>query len=262
MKAPNHLYNSDKFYLLDFLYFWEKMNNYFKSHIWYQKAYNNKNKVYNATYLQYKKDLEKYLDKFHNAKVLEIWCGMWKFTNFCSKIWVIDYTWIDIDDYFFEENKKDFPKFNFIKIWFQEYLKIHKNKFDIIFVSHVFEHLDEKERIEMVESIYWGLKENWIWINYMPNADSTLKVWNWRWTDITHKTIYNDMSFAQVVYGCNCNFKIENYNTYIWVKNFFRRSIHLFFRWITKIYFLGMWHIFPEFYTWEFINVLTKKWKN
>ena len=114
------------------------MNNYFKSHIWYQKAHNNKNNVYNATYLQYKKDLEKYLDKFHNAKVLEIWSWLWKFAYFCSKIWVIDYTWIDIDDYFFEENKKDFPKFNFIKIWFQEYLKIHKNKFDIIFVSHVF----------------------------------------------------------------------------------------------------------------------------
>ena len=238
------------------------MNNYFKSHIWYQKASNNKNKVFNGTYLQYKKDLEKYLDKFHNAKVLEIGSWMWKFANFCNKIWVKDYTGIDIDDYFFEENKKDFPNYNFKKTWFQEYLKIHKNEFDIILVSHVFEHLDEKERVEMIESIYWGLKENWIWINYMPNADNFLRLWMCRYWDLTHKYIYTDISFNQIIKSTQCDFEIENLNIYIWAKNFFRRSIHLFFRWITKIYFLGMWQIFPEFYTWEFINILTKKWKN
>lgn len=238
------------------------MQNYFKYHKGYQEARERKYEIYDWMCLRYKKDLKKYLWNFQGAKILEIGSWMWKFTNFCNKIWVTDYTWIDIDDYFFEENKKDFPNYNFVKIWFQEYLENRKNEFDIIFVSHVFEHLDEEERVEMIESIYGWLKENWIRINYMPNADAICMVWNLRWWDITHKTIYNDISFWQVVYGCNCNFSIENHNSYIWLHRF-SRIIHLLFHFFTNIYFYGMmWHGMPKYYTWEFINVLQKQWKN
>lgn len=238
------------------------MNNYFSQHSFYKNALKNRYKLCHDIYLQYKKDLKNYLDKFSNAKVLEIWCWMWRFAYFCNKIWVKDYIWIDIDDYFFEENKKDFPKYNFEKIWFQDYLKNHKNEFDIIFVSHVFEHLDEKERIEMIESIYWWLKENWIRINYMPNANNFLRVGNWRRWDITHKNIYNEISFAQIIYSTDLPFEIQNYNMYVWYKYIFDRCIHIILRFFTKVYFLGMWESFPKFYTFEFINILTKKWKN
>lgn len=237
------------------------MSDYFSQHTEYQRLFKIKNKLYDDFYLQYKKDLEKYLSKFSNANILEIWCGMGKFTYFCDKIWVRDYTGIDIDDYFFEYNKKDFPDYNFVKIWFQEYLNKHKDEFDIIFVSHVFEHLDEKERVEMIESIYGWLKKWWIWINYMPNADTFLRLGMCRYGDLTHKFIYTNISFDQVVKSTGLLFEIENHNIYIWVKNKFRRAIHLIFRFFTKIYFLGMGEWFPEFYTWEFINVLTKKWK-
>lgn len=238
------------------------MSDYFKNHPCYSEAWKNRKKVFNFCYLQYKKDLKKYLWKLKNSKVLEIGSWMWKFAYFCSVIWNNDYVWIDIDDYFFEKNKQDFPNYQFNHVSFQKYLNKHKNEFDIIFVSHVFEHLDEIERLEMIEYIYNWLKDNWIWINYMPNADAILLSSNWRYTDITHKTIYNENSFFQIINSTNCDFLIENFNIYIWVKNQFRRLIHLLFRWITKIYFLGMWQRFPKIYTWEFINVLTKKWKN
>ena len=235
------------------------MNNYFKHHKQYQESINNKQRIFDNMEVQYRRELQEYLYKFKDARVLEIWSWMWKFTYFCDKIWVKDYTGIDIDDYFFDENKKDFSNYNFIKIWFQEYLSKHKNEFDIIFVSHVFEHLDEKERIEMIENIYNWLKKRWIWINYMPNADSTLRVWNLRWTDITHKTIYNDNSFSQVVYDSKCDFEIGNFNTYVGSKNIFRRVIHLIFLFFTKIYYLWMWQCFPQIYTFEIISILTKK---
>lgn len=192
------------------------MNNYFKHNPWYKKALKEKENIFNWFYLQYKKDLSSYLYKFKNTKLLEIWCGMWKFAYFCDKIWVKDYTWIDIDDYFFDANKKDFPNYSFIKSWFQKYLTKHKNELDIIFVSHVFEHLDEKERIEMIESIYWWLKENGVWINYMPNADNFLTLWHWRWGDATHKCIYTTDSFEQVINFTECKFEIKNFNIYIY----------------------------------------------
>lgn len=238
------------------------MSNYFEYHPSYQKQLKDKEKIFKGEYLKYKKDLNDYLNRFYDAKILEIGCWIGKFSYFCDKIWVKDYTWIDIDDYFFEYNKKDFPNYNFLKIWFQEYLKEHKNEFDIIFVSHVFEHLDEKERMEMITGVYGWLREWWIRINYMPNWDNFLRFGMCRYWDLTHKSIYTNISFNQLVKSSNLPFEIENFNIYIWVKNKFRRIIHLIFRFFTKIYFLGMWESFPEFYTWEFINLLTKKWKN
>lgn len=184
---------------------------------------------------------------------------MGKFANFCYKIGVKNYTGIDIDDYFFDECRDEFPSYKFINTSFQKYLENRENEFDIIFTSHVFEHLDEKTRVEIIENIYSSLKKNGKWINYMPNADAILWVWIWRWSDITHKTIYDDISFSQVINSSNANFVIENYNHYIWVKSKLRRIIHLMFRFFTKIYYLWMGHKFPEFYTREFINVLTKK---
>lgn len=170
-----------------------------------------------------------------------------------------NYTWIDIDDFFFEENKKDFPNYIFIKSWFQEYFKHHQNEFDVIFVSHVFEHLDEHERNEMIFWIYQWLKMGGIWINYMPNADSILKVWHLRYNDITHRTIYNENSFSQVINSITDWFNIENYNTYIWVKSWLRRIIHLTSRFLTKYYYLSMGYTFPKIYTFEIISILTKR---
>jgi len=235
------------------------MLNYFESHTQYQEAFLTKSKCYNDCYLQYKKDLKEYFMKLKMPKVLEIWSWMWKFAYFCDKIWVKDYTWIDIDDYFFDENKKDFPHYLFIKTKFQEYLKDHQNKYDVIFVSHVFEHLDEKERGEMIRDIYSWLKNGWIRINYMPNADSALRVWTWRRNDITHKTIYTENSFSQVIKSINNNFIIKNVNTYVWVKSIFRRFIHMLFLFFSKIYYLWMWYPFPKIYTFEMLSVLTKK---
>lgn len=214
--------------------------------------------VYKNHYLKYKKDLKKYLSKFKDAKILEIWCWMWNFAYFCSKLWVVSYTGIDVDDFFFEESRNDFKNYDFIKISFQDFLKQHSGEFDIIFVSHVFEHLDEKERVEMVENIYNWLRNNWLRINYMPNANALLYACSSRYSDITHKTIYNDTSFTQVVYSCKNSFEIENFNIYIG-RNIVRRVVHLIFRYFTKIYCLCMWQSLLEIYTWEFISILTKK---
>jgi hypothetical protein len=75
---------------------------------------------------------------------LEIWCWIGNFAYFCNKIWVKDYTWIDIDDYFFENNKKDFQNYKFIKSTFQKFLNLQQyNTIDIIFTSHILEHLNE-----------------------------------------------------------------------------------------------------------------------
>lgn len=188
------------------------MEEYFKTHLWYKNSLKNRKKEFQWMHFQYKKDLKDYLNKLPTSKILEIWCWDWKFAYFCNKIWVKSYIWIDIDDYFFELCKKEYPNYKFIKESFQNYLRENENEFDIIFVSHVFEHLDEKERIEMIESIYWWLKKEWVRINYMPNANNFLYASSIRYWDITHKTIYTENSFSQTVHSTNLPFEIINKN--------------------------------------------------
>lgn len=229
--------------------------NYFKNHPSYKY---DESLTYRESFLdKYYYDLKEYVSYIKDWNILEIGTWIWNFTYFCNKIWVSNYTGIDIDDYFFKYHIKDFSNYRFIKSRFQDYLDENK-KFDIIFTSHVFEHLDEKERVEMINYIHNSLNNWWIWINYMPNADSSLLVWFWRWWDITHKTIYNKTAFLQLVSQSWKSFSnILHFNTFIWY-NFIKRWIHKIFLSITKIYYLWMGRVFPEIYTWEIISILKK----
>jgi len=128
----------------------------------------------------------------------------------------------------------------------------------MVFTSHLFEHLNKKERIEIINYIYKWLKKWWIWINYMPNADSSLIVWFWRWWDVTHTTIYNKVSFQQLINQSWNDFSnIKHLNINIW-QNFIKRMIHKIFLFFSKIYYIWMWRNFPEIYTWEIISILKK----
>ncbi len=237
------------------------MGNYFRNHPWYNQEVQKLHK--NNFFIKYNSDLHQYVKDFNkDKKILEIWSGMWNFAYFCQTIWVKNYTWIDIDDYFFETQKYEYPNYIFLKESFQNHLE--NNSYDIIFVSHVFEHLNEIERKEMINCIYNWLTSNWIWINYTPNADSILSSNRWRYTDITHYTMYNTMSFEQL---CNSilwekPFSLQTINSHIGT-NLSKRIIHKVFLLFTRIYYLGMWVEFPTIYTWEMINILRKhSWKN
>jgi hypothetical protein len=116
----------------------------------------------------------------------------------------------------------------------------------------------------MIKLVFSWLKNNWIWINYMPNADSVLLSNNWMYIDISHKRIYNSNSFEQLLNISLKNYEVEHINAYIWYSMFIKRLIHNIFLLVTKIYYKWMWMIaFPKIYTWEFISVIIKnKWKN
>jgi len=228
---------------------------YFKNHPSYKYEENLKYRKWISE--KYKFDLKNYINQIKSWNILEIWTWIWNFAYFCDEIWTKKYTWIDIDDYFFNFHRKEFKKYNFVKDSFQNFLNTNKD-YDMVFTSHLFEHLNKKERIEIINYIYKWLKKWWIWINYMPNADSSLIVWFWRWWDVTHTTIYNKVSFQQLINQSWNDFSnIKHLNINIW-QNFIKRMIHKIFLFFSKIYYIWMWRNFPEIYTWEIISILKK----
>lgn len=241
------------------------MNNYFKTHPMYIKSRKNIKKSqtirYNSTY-KYENELGKifkYLNK--DVKILEIWFGSGNFTYFCKENRYKNYTWIDIDNTFIEEHKKEFKDYNFFQEDIVNFLQ--KNKwYDVIFMAHVFEHLNKTEAKDTIKLIYSALNEWWYRINYMPNADSYLNASTLRYIDITHKTLYNSNSLEQIILSNEVYFsKIQHLNTIAAIWPLIRivfKILHPIFLWTTKIYFYGMWFSFPKIYTSEILSIMKK----
>lgn len=195
-----------------------------------------------------------------DIKILEIGFWKWDFAYYCHTKGFSNYTGIDIDDTFLKKNEKRFPEYKFSADDISTFF-INNTWYDIIFMAHVFEHLDEKEANETVSLIYSSLTTWWYWINYMPNADSH-KACALRYHDITHKKIYNSHSFEQILLTNDAMFSnINHYNTLPSLSPFIRflfKIIHPFFLIPTKIYFAGMWILFPTVYSSEILSIMKK----
>lgn len=194
------------------------------------------------------------------AKILEIWYWSGTFASYCYNKWFTNYVWVDLDDSFAEHNKNKFPNYNFLQWDINNFLS-NWDKYDIIFMAHVFEHLNKDQADETVKLIYKSLNEWWVWINYMPNADS-LRAPTLRYNDITHKTIYNANSFLQIILSNDINYsQINNKNTIAAVSKISRtmfKIIHPIFVLLTIIYYLWMWVMFPKIYSSEMLTIMKK----
>jgi hypothetical protein len=94
----------------------------------------------------------------------------------------------------------------------------------------------------------------------MPNAESITSASMWRYCDITHRIVYTDKAFEQLLNTVNIVYNIEHLNIYIYAwRGIFWRLVHKLFVFITKVYYMWMWVNFPKIYTREFISVITKK---
>jgi hypothetical protein len=220
-------------------------DNYYQEHIWY-----NTNVNYRKCYKVINNNFWKLFNS-KNISILDIWCGQWKFAYFCKQKWVKNYIWIDLDNSIITQNKKNFnyDGYKFININVFEFLRNNKNKYDIIYVSSVFEHFDLENAFKLAELIYFKLNEWWYWLNIMPNANFIACSY-FRYGDITHKIIYNDNSFNQIL--LNVWFKKENitHKNQRFHFNIILNSIIIFYWWcIHRLVWLPKNVITPDLYS-------------
>lgn len=230
-----------------------KYNNYHQI-IW--QFYDN-NSVNKKVQNKFKKIFDKiWLNK--NSYVIEIWCWKWNFAYFCKSNWVKNYVWFDLDSSAINENKIKFKDYNFYSDDALDYLKINKNKFDFLFMSHVFEHFEIDEAINYSKHFYDVLNEWWTWVNIMPNAWTLFWSSVLRYIDITHKFIHTENSFNQIL--LSSWFKKEfiyhyNSESNIFLLNIIRRIIKK----IIKFYTSFLWYWLERIDTHEFISIIHKK---
>ena len=230
---------------------------YFSQHPFYLEAAKNIGSFSSIIYKKTDCEIGKYFNS-KDLKVLEIGFGLWNFAYYCDQKWISYFEGIEIDYTFGPDLQKLFPDYKFIKANFEEYLNKYDHTYDIIFMSHVFEHLSMEEANNLITLVSTSLKKGGIFINYTPNAASILQSTYWRYCDLTHTTVYCERSINQLILNNWAIFSaIEHKNEVLGI-NIIKKIIYWFFILLTKIYYKGMGLWRPPVYTWQLITILKK----
>lgn len=229
-------------------------NTYFENHIWYKE----RNQLDERNiHIQFTYEIGQFLPVNKNIDILDIWYGQWYFSTYINNMWYTKYIWVDIDNRYQNELERIIPNYNFLHQNIFDFFDKNIEQYDVVFSSNIFEHLGKEERVIRINEISKFLKDGWIRINYMPNADSILWATSSRYTDITHYSIYNYISFSQLLRENGSFSNISHYNQYIW-NNFLKRMLHKIVIWISKFIYIILWFSFPSTYTWQIITICKK----
>lgn len=202
-------------------------NNYYATHTGYIQA-SQKSRQYQVKGIRYRvhshiTSILQWKD-INTINVLEIWCGQWYFAQYCKEIGIQSYIWYDLDSSIVEFCQKILPEYNFYSTDIYEHLSQNHDTYDIVFMSHVFEHIPLDQMPTLIPWIYNALKPGWARINIMPNAWSLFMGTYGRYNDLTHIQLYTENSFGQILMQNGIPMsKIRHHNVYpanlLWVQS-------------------------------------------
>lgn len=147
----------------------------------------------------YSKKYKHFLPKDKASKILDVGCGPGFFLFFLKSLGYVNAVGLDLST---EQIAlaKSFG-LNAQRGEMFEFLNQHPAAFELIFSSHVIEHLKKNEVINFLTSIHNSLKPGGQAIICTPNANA-LFGFAYHSGDMTHETSFNAMSLRSVMEAC------------------------------------------------------------
>jgi 2-polyprenyl-3-methyl-5-hydroxy-6-metoxy-1,4-benzoquinol methylase len=145
----------------------------------------------------FKKNYLKHLPEDHNAKILDLGCGMGHFLYFLETNGYSNCLGVDISNENIEFCKK--RGFNVILSNIFEFLKDSNGSYDTIIMNDLLEHFDKPEVIQLLNMIFNCLDENGQLIIKVPNASNPIMACSSRYLDFTHESLFTEESLSQVL---------------------------------------------------------------
>jgi len=138
-----------------------------------------------------KMELENILNSKRSGSLIEIGVGRGVFTDMIYNNFEVDYLGLDITDFYFEELKSKYSKFEFVKKDITEQLDLPES--DIVLFIDVIEHIVKKEKlIRCLQNIENSLKDNsYLFISGYTHEKSRKRLFyvkSWNLKDITEHT--------------------------------------------------------------------------
>lgn len=169
-------------------------------------SYFNNREVDPTYYTSYKipRYLKPHLPKEKTAKVLDVGCGYGQFLFALKQLGYGDTKGIDINNESINECKR--KGLNVEQITdIRDFAKQSNEKFDLITMSHVLEHIDKEKIIDTLMHIKkYLLKDGGEFILMVPNAQSYTGAY-WRYEDFTHTIMFTAGSCIYVLKAAGFN---------------------------------------------------------
>lgn len=184
----------------------EIFDNYLTSHYTDTEKVNFKNKDAIVAHLQknvgplnhnFKPFFEATIDK--KAKVLDLGCGFGSFLYFLESNGYTNVTGVDISSEEIALCKKLFKPYTFVQADIHDYLRTTKEKFDVIYLSHVLEHIKKEDLFNFLKGIKKILSDDGSFIIVVPNSATYFNAAANRYGDITHELGFSILSLKQLL---------------------------------------------------------------
>lgn len=171
----------------------ELISNYYNGH------YKHVNSKFDTK--SYRKEILINYESFINKsdKILDLGCGTGFLLRVLENEGYSNLWGVERDKYQFEEAKKILK---ISKIYHQDifdFFKENNQKFNVIFLMDVIEHISKEKVISMLKLIYDHLDKKSVLIIRTPNAESPLFCGRMRYNDITHEIAYNQNSIKMIL---------------------------------------------------------------
>lgn len=133
------------------------------------------------------------------AKILDLGCGYGSFLYFVKSLGYQSATGIDISSEEISLCKKLFKSYKFYQKDIFDYIKATGEKFDVIYLSHVLEHIEKKQLFHFLKSVKKILSNKGFFIIVAPNSAAYFNSLAARYGDLTHETGFTDKSLSQAL---------------------------------------------------------------
>lgn len=154
-------------------------------------------KQYEIAASSYETNYGTLLVNHHDAKILDIGCGMGHFLYYLKTRGYKNFSGIDLG-----ETQVDFCKKYFTKdvelANASEYLKYHENEYDVIVMNDVIEHIVKDDVMDLLKLVKKSLKKDGIFLIKTINMSNPFGL-NSRYRDFTHEIGYTELSMFQIL---------------------------------------------------------------
>lgn len=145
----------------------------------------------------FKKNYLKHLPEDHNAKILDLGCGMGHFLYFLETNGYSNYLGVDISNENIEFCKK--RGFNVVLSNIFEFLRTSNKSYNTIIMNDILEHFDKQEVIRLLNLTFERLDKNGRLIIKVPNASNPIMASSSRYADFTHESLFTEESLSQIL---------------------------------------------------------------
>lgn len=145
----------------------------------------------------FKKNILPYLTHDNQPNILEIGCGMGQLLSFLRERGFTHLKGIDISQQQIDYAKKtgvDVEKIDAI-----DFLRKEHTKYDAIIMIDVLEHIQKKYLLELLQLIYFSLKERGRCIIETYNLANPITAGSSRYIDFTHEVGFTEESLRQIM---------------------------------------------------------------